>query len=106
MNNHKEAAQSLTTHLETHKKFNQDIEQLMKNVDVLEKINKSLPEKISEEEGKIEDVDNVKKDTFEHSQLSEEYSKLLCDLKVEEWKHEFNNALLKQSNIDFKNSQV
>lgn len=105
MNNHKEAAQSLTTLLETHKKFNQDIEQLMKNVDVLEKINKQ-PEKTKVEEGKIEDVDNVKKDTFSHSQISEEYSKLLNDLKIEEWKNEFNNALLKQSDVEFKNSQV
>jgi len=106
MNNHKEAAQSLTTHLETHKKFNQDIEQLMKNVDVLEKINKIKSDTAIQD--KIAGDDQVHKDanSFAHSQLTEEYSKLLIDLKIEDWKNEFNNALLKQSNVDFINSQV
>lgn len=106
MNNHKEAAQSLTTHLETHKKFNQDIEQLMKNVDVLEKINKIKSDTTMQD--KIAGDDQVHKDAnpFAHSQLTEEYSKLLIDLKIEDTKNEFNNALLKQSNVDFINSQV
>lgn len=38
MNNYKDAAQSLKTHLEFHKTFNQDIESLMKTKEVIDKV--------------------------------------------------------------------
>lgn len=81
----------------------------MKNVDVIEKVHKNDPEIVEMvvETSKITDVDNVKKDEIPSQyQLSEEYSKLLTNLKAEDWKHEFNNSLLKKNSVEFKNSHV